>query len=120
VDQGSTDCTTSCQDCCSGSCTVQANVTCDESCVSDLTGGCTTKCSALTGSLFCDDQYIDIAQVTDCTFALTVNATATVKAGTAKASCTVAAPGTDSPFGFPAGVAAIVGLGLLVVRRRKA
>jgi MYXO-CTERM domain-containing protein len=110
---GSTDCTTECGDCCSGSCTVQANISCDEACVTTLTGGCTTKCAQPSGSLFCDDQYIDIAAVTDCTFSLNVTATTSLDT-----KCAVSAPGS-APFGVPAGAALVAGLGLLVARRRR-
>jgi MYXO-CTERM domain-containing protein len=110
---GSTDCTTQCQDCCSGSCTSQANISCDKSCVSMLTGGCTTRCGEERGGLFCDGQYIDIAEVTDCTFSISVTAT-----GNVSTSCS-AAPGNDSRFGVPAAALAIAGLGLFAARRRR-
>jgi MYXO-CTERM domain-containing protein len=88
---------------------------CDQSCVSALTGGCTTKCAQPSGGLFCDNQYIDIAAVTDCTFTLTTTTKTTLST-----SCAAAAPGTGSPAGFPAGLAAMAGLGLLIARRRRA
>ncbi len=72
---GSTDCTTECADSCTGSCTVDANISCDQSCTSTLTGGCTTRCSQPNGSLFCDNQYIDVAAITDCTFSIGVTTT---------------------------------------------
>jgi MYXO-CTERM domain-containing protein len=113
VHPGSTDCTTQCQDCCSGSCTVQANISCNESCVSKLDGGCTTKCKETRGGLFCDDQYIDVNAVTDCTFSIRATTT-----GSLSTSC-AAAPGNDSRFGLPAAAFAIAGLGLFVARRRR-
>ena len=110
---GKTDCTTECGDSCTASCTVEANIKCDTDCTAALTGGCTTKCSDPQGALFCDNQYIDISSVSDCDFTLDVSASGTIKAG-----CS-AAPGGSSPFGLPAGLAAMAGLGLLVARRRR-
>jgi MYXO-CTERM domain-containing protein len=110
---GSTDCSTECQDCCNGSCTVQANIMCDVGCVDMLNGGCNTQCSQPTGGLFCDGQFIDIGAVTDCNFSITVTST-----GSLSTNCS-AAPGSDSPFGVPAGLAAVAGLGLAVARRRR-
>lgn len=118
VHPGATDCTTMCQDSCSGTCTVEANIQCNMDCTTALTGGCTTKCSEPSGALFCDDQFIDISTVTDCDFSLSAEASGTV-AGGVKAGCSVA-PGQSPPFGIPAAITAIAGLGLLFARRRRA
>ena len=80
-------------------------------------GGCTTKCSQPTGGLFCDGQYIDISAVTDCNFSFNVNASGQLT-GNATSSC-AASPGPASPFGLPAGLAAVAGLALVVARRRR-
>jgi MYXO-CTERM domain-containing protein len=85
--------------------------------VSTLTGGCTTKCGTPQGGLFCDDQYIDVAAITDCSFSLDVTTT-TTSPGTISTSC-AAAPGGGSGFSFPAGIVAIAGLGLFAARRRR-
>lgn len=118
VHPGATDCTTKCSDCCTGSCTVQANVKCDTDCTTSLTGGCTTKCSQPSGGLFCDGQYIDISSVSDCNFTFTVNASGTLTGNATSSGCS-ASPLNGTPFGLPAGLAAIAGLGLLVARRRR-
>lgn len=118
VHPGSTDCTTECADSCTGSCTVEANATCDVNCATMLTGGCTTKCSQPSGGLFCDGQFIDISDVSNCNFSFSVNASGQLT-GDVKAGCSMA-PGPSAPFGLPVGLAAIAGFGLLVVRRRRA
>jgi MYXO-CTERM domain-containing protein len=78
-----------------------------------LDGGCSTKCEETRGGLFCDDQYIDINAVTDCTFSISVTTT-----GSLSTSC-AAAPGNDSRFGVPVAALAIAGLGLFAARRRR-
>jgi MYXO-CTERM domain-containing protein len=93
---------------------VEANISCDVDCTTALTGGCNTQCSQPSGGLFCDNQYIDVGAVTDCSFSINVTTT-----GSLSTSCAVAAPGTGSPFGLPAGLAAVAGLGLLIARRRR-
>jgi MYXO-CTERM domain-containing protein len=94
---------------------VEANIQCNLTCTSALTGGCTTKCSQPTGGLFCDGQFIDVSDITDCNFSLDVTATVS---GDLKSGCSVAA-GSSAPFGIPAGLSVVAGLGLLLARRRR-
>ncbi len=114
VQTGATDCDTKCNSSCDGSCTVEANIQCDVDCTTDLTGGCTTKCDKPQGGLFCDNQYIDVNDVSDCNFEFSVKGQVT---GDVITKCSTA-PGTPTPIGTPVGVAAIAGLGLVIARRR--
>lgn len=113
VHPGATDCTTLCQDSCSGTCTVEADMQCKMDCTTALTGGCTTKCAEPSGGLFCDGQFIDINAVTDCDFKFNV-----AVAGKVKTACSVV-EGPSAPFGIPAGLAMMAGLGLTLARRRR-
>ena len=117
--EGATDCTTKCQDSCTGTCTVEANIGCDVECSSALTGGCTTKCSQPKGGLFCDGQYIDITDVSDCNFSFSVDASGQLT-GDAKLGCACSTtPGHSSPAENGAGLVGLFGVGLLVARRRR-
>jgi hypothetical protein len=63
-------CTASCQ----GSCTAQANLNCDVSCqakgyagcTSSLQGGCQAQCTAPSGAVFCNGQWINASDVQNC------------------------------------------------------
>jgi MYXO-CTERM domain-containing protein len=119
VHEGATDCTTKCQDSCTGACTVKANIACDVDCTSALTGGCTAKCSQPKGGLFCDGQYIDISDVSDCNFSFSVNASGELTGDAALGCICRGAPGRAAPSGPAAGLVALLGVGLLAARRRR-
>ena len=115
----SVSCDTQCQDSCQGSCTAQANFGCDimcqenlsVMCTSNVQGGCNTQCSSLTGSLFCNGQYVDLDGVdlqaceAQLTSLLNVNVSASAAcsggscSGAASASCGQIAPGATPPVG---------------------
>jgi hypothetical protein len=58
-------CDTQCDACCNGSCDVEANVNCNLDCVAELEGGCNLDCQG-SGALFCDGQYVPIADYDSC------------------------------------------------------
>ncbi len=117
VQTGATDCDTKCKNSCTGSCTVDANIKCDVDCATELAGGCKTKCSQPSGGLFCDDQYIDVSSVSDCNFEFSVKASGQLTGDLTASGCS-SAPGTNTPFGMPAALAVVTGLGLIIGRRR--
>ena len=112
-------CDAKCKASCEGSCTAQANldcnVMCTGSCTADLQGGCTAKCQEPSGALFCDGQFIDITDVSDCEFKIEVHAEAEASAD---ASC-AATPLGSAPVNTDAAVALVAGLGLIAARRRR-
>jgi hypothetical protein len=112
------DCQTLCQTSCDGSCEVQANLSCyldcEASCTVDMTGGCQTDCQEPYGALFCDGQYVEITNYSDCAASFGFSAQASASVG-----CSMA-PRSSTPFGLGALAAVATGIGMTVVRRRRA
>lgn len=137
------DCTAQCQSCCSGSCNAEANFDCQIDCQakgyvdcrSELQGGCETQCTKPQGALFCDGQYVDAGdRLKECLDYLEAELKIDVKGyasgsaecsgneckaeGKAGFSCAVA-DSTDSPIDWRAIGLSVLGVGLLVTRRKR-
>jgi LPXTG-motif cell wall-anchored protein len=78
-------------------------------------GGCTANCTAPSGAFFCDGQFVDVTDISSCTFTLNVSATI----GSSGSSSCAAAPLTGSPYEAPAALGMLASLGLFVARRRR-
>jgi hypothetical protein len=125
-----------CQAACQGSCQAQANLSCQFQCESSLyaqcettvQGGCNTACSQPSGAIFCDGNYVQAPDVSQCESDLEaqlnihVSGSAQCSGGTCTAhgqvSCGQIAPGDVpplSPLLIGAGLAMAAGG---VVRRR--
>lgn len=128
----SADCTAKCEASCNASCEVQANIDCSLSCSVDLEGGCKVKCTEPDGALFCDGQYVNVVgTVDDCisyleSQGLKVNFSASCDASGCEASASVgcsAAPyvgaAADNRWGVGAIAGLMMGLGMIVSRRRR-
>lgn len=131
------DCKAQCNMCCEGSCTAQAKFDCSYKCTADFKGGCEADCAAPEGALFCTDQngrdqYVHVTNLDDCTayllsrFEVKVDARAT---GTCNANgceglasagvgCSTQPIGS-TPFDVGAIAASVMGLGLIISRRRR-
>jgi hypothetical protein len=110
------DCDTICKTSCDTSCQVKENlkcyVSCEDTCTTMLTGGCQTDCTQPYGALFCDGQYVQLDNYTDCAASFKVTATVDAK-------CSAAAPGVaGGPFGVASLAALAAGIGLIASRRR--
>ena len=123
-------CDARCEAKCSGECYVKSNLDCSLSCSADLTGGCTVQCDEPKGALFCDGQYVDTGNnLDDCvsylqsTLNIKVSGYASCSGDSCKAggtiSCAVADVTQSPPWSAGAVGGAVVGLGLLVGRRRR-
>jgi hypothetical protein len=108
------DCQTACQSECQGSCKGQAQVDCNVGCVSNLTGGCTANCSAPSGAFFCDGQFVDVTDISQCSFTLDLNVS-----GAASASCAASPTLGGGPLDLSAIGVAVAGVGIVAARRRK-
>jgi MYXO-CTERM domain-containing protein len=129
----SADCKAHCEASCSGSCQAKADFDCSYSCSSELTGGCTTKCEEPEGALFCNGQYVEVTSLDDCIaylkstldFQVDYEASGHCDASgcegeaEANASCS-AAPAGSAPRDVGAIAAMVMGIGLIVSRRRRA
>lgn len=136
----SASCSEACTTCCHGSCTSYQNLNCDIGCFAKLEGTCKTQCDA-DGALLCKDkegvyQYVNASDVKACINALVaqglqvdVSAQAQVKcdlsgcngsgnANVGGLACSTS-PGHDSPFAVGALIAAALGAGISVARRKK-
>jgi hypothetical protein len=95
---------------------VQADIDCylecEGSCTVDMTGGCEADCQAPYGALFCDGQYVQLDNYSDCAASFEVQAE-----GSASASCATA-PRRTTPLDVGALAALAAGVGLAAVRRR--
>jgi MYXO-CTERM domain-containing protein len=114
----SAECEAQCSACCSGSCEVDANFECSLDCQAEMQGGCELDCTQPEGALFCDGQYIAVADLPACLEYLATNFEVNAYAeGSAEASVTcAAAPGND---GESAILIAMAGIGIVAVRRRR-
>ena len=126
-------CTASCQASCNASCTVQANINCHEMCTVSLQGGCQTQCEQPQGALFCNNQYVNISasNFAACEQYLAeqgLNVTTTTTCGVNGCTTTVGGLGcgvapavgaVDERLGAGAVAALMMGLGLVVARRRR-
>lgn len=59
-------CEEHCNNCCVGACQTQANFDCDFGCTVEVKAHCNAKCSAPTGGIFCNGQYVDASDVEAC------------------------------------------------------
>lgn len=117
IEPGQADCMAQCQGCCSGECTAQINMDCQigcqgdlyVECKADLQGGCETRCEAPEGAIFCDGQFVDVANVQSCANALRDLLDIEIEFE-AEASASVSCAVTDEPT---RGGAALLGFGLL-------
>jgi len=137
----SASCQTQCQASCSGSCTAQANFSCDIMCQENYSvmcsttvqGGCNTQCSAITGALFCNGEYVDLdnvnLQACEAQLSSLLNVNVSVSgsgscsggncSGAASSSCGQIAPGAMPPVSeslFAVGL----GVGVIGAFRRRA
>ena len=101
-------CDAKCQASCQGSCNAQANLNCyvncegsaSASCQSMLSGGCQAQCTAPSGAVFCNGQWINASDVQSCVnqieslFNVTVSGSAS--AGCEGGTCTAEAQGQAS------------------------
>lgn len=127
----SASCEAQCQVSCGASCEVEANATCRFGCETKLTGGCTAQCSEPEGALFCDGQYVDAADNFDACVDYLENGgflNASGEFGCSGGECTgsvsvggcSAAPGAiDDGVGVGAIAGLMLGLGMIVSRRRR-
>jgi hypothetical protein len=68
------ECTTTCNTACSGSCSAQANVQCQLDCQAQaytnreqqMVERCNTSCETTGGAIFCDGQFLNVANIDDC------------------------------------------------------
>jgi len=118
----SASCETQCDASCSGSCDVEANVSCNLDCVAELQGGCNLDCQS-SGALFCDGQYVPVADYTECAAELEGQIYAQVNAagsgsgsgqGSFSFGCSLGRLGSQGG----AWGTLLVGLGLVALRRR--
>lgn len=122
-------CDASCKIACDTSCTVQANIDCHFGCTGNLQGGCTTQCATPKGALFCDGQYVNAGDsAADCLTYLEnqgfqTSVTCTVASGCnltgAVCSAGPAVGYADDGVGIAAIAGVMMGLGLVVSRRRR-
>lgn len=119
-------CKAKCQASCDASCKVQANVDCSVDCSASLEGGCKVDCSEPEGALFCNGQYVDVGDNVDSCldalqnigFGYSVSCTGTECS--ASIGCAAAPAGSmDTRTGVGALTGLMVGLGMLVSRRRR-
>jgi MYXO-CTERM domain-containing protein len=145
VELPSAECDVQCEASCQGSCDVSTNIDCQvdcqakgyAKCEADVTGGCKVRCDAQQGALFCDGQFIDTGdKLQECVSALKAILNAKVMAessgssecadGTCSAEgkasvssdCSVVHAGSSTTRAGLYGVLALLGLGLVVRRRR--
>jgi hypothetical protein len=121
-------CDVSCKAACDASCTVQANVDCHYGCTTNIQGGCTTACQTPKGALFCNGQYVDLSSdATSClnylesqgiSFSGSCNANGC--SGTLGCSAAPTLGVVDEKLGVGAIAGLMMGLGLLISRRRRA
>ena len=133
-------CQARCQASCSGSCTAEVNASCnidcqskgEASCEATVTGGCQAQCSQPKGALFCNGQFVNASDVSNCVDALKqllniqVSGSASSSCdggtceanaqGTASAGCS-AAPG--EPIGGTFLLAGLGMMGIAISRRKK-
>ena len=137
----SADCMARCEASCQGRCDAEANVDCQVDCQADgyvdcyaeVQGGCEAECTAPSGALFCDGQYVDVeGSVDQCIMELEsrleleVDTSARGSAscmdgecmaeGEASISC-AATPARSGGFG--SALLLLAGAGALVMRRRR-
>jgi hypothetical protein len=124
-------CSDQCMVSCNASCQVQANIDCHVNCTANIAPGeCNIDCKAPTGAVFCGTppQYVDLATAADqCASYLesqgiTTTTTCTIGSGCNTTVGCSAAPalGSSTDRWGVAGIAGLMmGLGLLVSRRRK-
>jgi MYXO-CTERM domain-containing protein len=144
VELPSASCDVQCKASCDGSCEVQPNIDCQVDCQAkgyarceaDVTGGCMVSCDTQQGALFCDGQFIDTDKLDECVAALKAILNAKVDAsasgrsdctgGTCNAAgkasvssdCTVAHAGSGGTRAGLYGVLGLMGVGLVLRRRR--
>jgi hypothetical protein len=109
-------CSEHCTKCCTGGCKSQINFSCDYKCMTKMQGGCEAQCTAPTGAIFCNGQYVGASDVVKCisylaTKGITVDASASLscdltgcKAGAKAGIFGCAASGVD-PLGTGLGLA---------------
>jgi len=145
VDLPSASCDVQCKASCQGSCDVQTNIDCQVDCQADgrldceadVTGGCMTQCEAMEGALFCDGQFIDTDKLQECADALValldveVDWSASGRSGceggtcsaegmaSVSSDCTVAHVGSGTTRAGLLGLVGLLGLGIVVRRRKK-
>jgi hypothetical protein len=144
VQAPSADCNAQCKASCDGSCRVESNLDCQidcqskgyASCQADVMGGCDIACKSQQGALFCDGQYVDVANdLQACLDSLKARFNVTVQASSSgssscdagtctaegrasvKSKCSVVQPGVGRADWLSGGI----GLGLVAwsVRRRQ-
>jgi hypothetical protein len=131
------DCQEHCNSCCFGSCDAQINFDCNFDCFAELTGGCEAQCTAPTGAIFCNGQYVHASDVKACitylaTQGIEVDASAQVKAECGLSGCSgvgdvsgcSAAPMSNASGNLGRAVGSLALLGLVIGvaserRRRK-
>ncbi|MEO8800902.1 MAG: hypothetical protein ABI551_23625 [Polyangiaceae bacterium] len=104
-------CQAKCQASCSGSCTAKVNASCnidcqakgEASCEANVTGGCKAQCQEPKGAIFCDGQYVDAKNVSDCADALkaflNIQVSGSASSGCDGGDCSAEAQGTVSAGG---------------------
>lgn len=132
-------CQESCTTCCQGSCRSYENLNCDIGCYAKLEGSCTTQCDA-DGALMCKDkdgryQFVNATNVQTCINALVAQGLQVDVSAKGEVTCDLSgcdgvgsanigglacstSPGHESPFAVGALVAAALGAGISVSRRR--
>jgi hypothetical protein len=108
--KGSDECADLCGSSCEGICTARANVDCeldcDGSCRTELKGTCEASCTGVDAALFCDGQFISVAQndVKRCVDFLKVSGVeATLSVSCSDDTCTGTVGGKTASVSKPSG-----------------